>query len=96
VTARDVAHTKPQGQATKKKNVREAPSRPLIAFRQDFLFTDLMIATRSAILFLVSNRPYTTARVFKKIREARPPRLYIAADGPRPAKPPETEICQQT
>jgi hypothetical protein len=37
----------------------------------------------TAVLFLVFNRPETTARVFESIREARPARLYVAADGPR-------------
>ena len=35
------------------------------------------------VLFIVFNRPDTTRRVFDAIRQARPPRLYIAADGPR-------------
>lgn len=35
------------------------------------------------ILFLVFNRLETTQRVFEAIRQAKPPRLYIAADGPR-------------
>jgi hypothetical protein len=38
---------------------------------------------KTAVLFLVFNRPDTTARVFNEIRKARPPRLYVAADGPR-------------
>lgn len=37
----------------------------------------------SSILFLVFNRPDTTSQVFEAIRAARPPRLYVAADGPR-------------
>lgn len=36
-----------------------------------------------AILFITFNRPVLTARVFEKIREVRPPRLYLASDGPR-------------
>ncbi|MFD2146630.1 hypothetical protein [Mucilaginibacter antarcticus] len=36
------------------------------------------------MLFIVFNRPETTIKVFAAIREARPTRLYIAADGPRP------------
>jgi hypothetical protein len=36
-----------------------------------------------AVLFLVFNRPDNTARVFEAIRQAKPPRLYVAADGPR-------------
>ena len=41
------------------------------------------IIFNTPILFLVFNRPDTTQKVFAKIREARPPKLYIAADGPR-------------
>lgn len=37
----------------------------------------------TAVLFLVFNRPDTTKQVFEAIRMAKPPRLYIAADGPR-------------
>lgn len=48
---------------------------------------------RAAVLFLVFNRPETTARVFAAIREARPPRLYVAADGPRPDRPTELANC---
>jgi hypothetical protein len=48
-----------------------------------------------AILFLVFNRPETTARVFEAIREAKPPRLYVAADGPRPERPGEAERCAE-
>lgn len=35
------------------------------------------------VLFLVFNRLDTTIQVFEAIRQARPPRLYVAADGPR-------------
>ena len=38
----------------------------------------------TAVLFLVFNRLNTTEQVFEAIREAKPPRLYIAADGARP------------
>lgn len=44
-----------------------------------------------AVLFLVFNRLDTTKRVFAAIREASPPRLYVAADGPRLSKPDEQE-----
>lgn len=43
------------------------------------------------ILFLVFNRPDTTRRVFEVIRQNRPVRLYIAADGPRVSHKGETE-----
>lgn len=48
-----------------------------------------------AVLFLVFNRPDTTKRVFDAIKEARPPRLYIAADGFRKNKSGEQEKCDE-
>jgi len=45
-----------------------------------------------AVLFVVFNRPDTTAQVMEAIRRAKPPRLYVAADGPRD-KPGEHERC---
>lgn len=47
------------------------------------------------VLFLVFNRPDTTRQVFEAIREAKPPRLYIAADGPRSNKAGEAEKCTE-
>lgn len=37
---------------------------------------------KTAVLFIVFNRPDTAKQVFEAIRKARPPRLYVAADGP--------------
>ena len=51
---------------------------------------------RSAVLFVIFKRPDTTKRVFECIREAKPPRLYIAADGPREDRPEEIEKCKET
>jgi hypothetical protein len=48
---------------------------------------------KTAILFLIFNRPDTTRQVFEVIRHARPPRLFISADGPRSKKPGEKELC---
>ena len=49
---------------------------------------------KSAVLFLVFNRPETTTRVFEAIRAARPPRLYVAADGPRATRQGEAKRCE--
>jgi len=46
---------------------------------------------KSPVLFLVFNRPDTTKRVFEAIRQAKPPRLYIAADGAREPQNGEAE-----
>lgn len=49
----------------------------------------------TAVLMVIFNRPETTRQVFDAIREARPERLYIAADGPRKNKPGERERCEE-
>lgn len=51
---------------------------------------------RSAVLFLIFNRPDTTALVFEALRQARPPRLYVAADGPRATRQGEALLCEQS
>ena len=45
----------------------------------------------TAVLFLVFNRLDTTKQVFEAIRQAKPPRPYIAADGARETKEGEAE-----
>ncbi len=47
------------------------------------------------VLFIVFNRPETARRVFGAIREARPSRLFVAADGPRQGKAGERELCAE-
>lgn len=51
---------------------------------------------KSAVLFILFNRPLTTQVVFNEIRRARPPRLYIAADGPRLSVEGDIELCEKT
>ncbi len=51
---------------------------------------------KTAVLFVVFNRSDTTQQVFEAIRQAKPPRLYVAADGPRPGKEGEAEKCRIT
>lgn len=48
---------------------------------------------KSAVLLVVFNRPEKTRRVFEAVRHARPPRLYVAADGPR--HPGDVRLCQE-
>ena len=54
-----------------------------------------IISLTSPILFLIFNRPETTRHVFSAIRQAKPPRLYIAADGPRKGRKNEKKLCQE-
>lgn len=48
---------------------------------------------QTPVLLISFNRPETTLRVFERIREVRPQKLYLAFDGPRPDKKGETEKC---
>jgi predicted O-methyltransferase YrrM len=48
------------------------------------------------VAFLIFNRPNTTQRVFNAIRDARPPKLLVVADGARIDKEGEAELCEQT
>ena len=50
---------------------------------------------KTAVAFIVFNRPDVTARVLAAIREARPPVLLVIADGPRAERPGEAEKCAQ-
>jgi hypothetical protein len=49
----------------------------------------------TAVLLLAFNRPDSTKRVIDAIRTARPARLYVAADGPRPARPGDGALCAE-
>lgn len=51
---------------------------------------------RSPILFIIFNRTDTSLRVLEAIRQARPARLYLAADGPRKDRPGEGTKCEET
>lgn len=56
----------------------------------------MMSTCNTPILFLIFNRPDLTERVFQRIREIKPRRLYIAADGPRAARQGEYLVCVET
>jgi hypothetical protein len=45
------------------------------------------------VLFLLFKRSHATSFTFRAIRNARPKRLYVHADGPRPSRQGEAEEC---
>lgn len=51
---------------------------------------------KTAVGFIIFNRPDNTAKVFEAIRKAQPPILLVAADGARPEKVGEAENCAAT
>jgi len=50
---------------------------------------------RTAVVLILFRRPERTARVFERIREARPSRLFLIADGPRPGEEQEARDCER-
>jgi hypothetical protein len=51
---------------------------------------------RTPVAFIIFNRPDTTAKVFELIRQAKPPKLFVIADGWRHDRDGEIEKCQAT
>lgn len=51
---------------------------------------------KTPVVFIIFKRPDTTEKVFEAIRQAKPPKLLVIADGPRPDRPGEAEKCAAT
>ena len=51
---------------------------------------------RTPVVFIIFKRPDTTEKVFEAIRQAKPPKLLVVADGARPDIPGEVEKCAAT
>ena len=48
----------------------------------------------TSVAFLIFNRPNTTQKVFESIRQAKPPKLFVIADGPRKDRAHEDKNCE--
>ena len=48
------------------------------------------------ITFIIFKRPHTTAKVFERIRQVQPKKLFVIADGPRSDREGEAEKCAAT
>jgi hypothetical protein len=51
---------------------------------------------KTAVVFIIFKRPDTTEKVFEVIRQVKPPKLLVIADGPRVDQPGEAEKCAAT
>jgi hypothetical protein len=49
---------------------------------------------KTPVAFIIFNRPDTTQKVFERIRKAKPPKLFVIADGPRLDKPEDAQKCE--
>ncbi|HZY75330.1 MAG TPA: hypothetical protein VFE40_03360 [Jatrophihabitantaceae bacterium] len=50
---------------------------------------------RTPVVLIVFKRPDVTRRALESIRQARPERLFVVADGPRPDRTDEARLCGQ-
>ena len=50
---------------------------------------------KTPVLLIMFNRPHKAAQVFEKIRQVRPPKMFIVVDGARPDRPGEAEKVRQ-
>jgi hypothetical protein len=55
-----------------------------------------IITETAPIALFVFNRPHLTAQVYERIRQARPSRMFVIADGPRQGHPDDAKLCQVT
>jgi hypothetical protein len=53
------------------------------------------MALEAPVALFIFRRPEATRRVFDRIRQARPARLLVVADGPSPSRAGEAELCAQ-
>src|ERR1700757_872542 len=51
--------------------------------------------TTTPVALFIFNRPGLTAQVLEHVRAARPRRLLVVADGPRPDRPGEEKLCEE-
>jgi len=58
---------------------------------QGFYMNDWQL--KAPVAFFIFNRPYTTEKAFEAIRQAKPTKLLVVADGPRADRPGEVEKC---
>ncbi len=49
---------------------------------------------KTPVVLIIFKRPHTTEKVFEAIRQAKPPKLFVIADGPRLDHPDEVEKCE--
>ncbi len=50
----------------------------------------------AAVALFIFNRPQLTAQLYERVRAARPARLLVVADGPRPSRSEDLELCRAT
>jgi hypothetical protein len=52
--------------------------------------------SKTPVAIIIFNRPGCTAQVLRAIAAAKPKKLFVIADGPRPSRPEDVEKCAAT
>jgi glycosyltransferase involved in cell wall biosynthesis/SAM-dependent methyltransferase len=82
----------------KKSSLGESCLQIINSIREDLAVVDPQEEWQltTPVCFLIFNRPHHTAKVFEAIRQAKPPKLLVVADGPRGDRSGEAEKCAAT
>lgn len=64
-------------------------------FRAAVVWDEGTLRMQTAIVFIIFRRPELTRQIWETIRQAKPPQLFIVADGPREGRPEEALLCAQ-
>lgn len=73
----------------------DAPAPTPDSFVQVSIPVSLRVPELPPVALFLFNRPDTTRRVFSSIRQARPSRLLLIADGPRADHPDDAALCAE-
>jgi hypothetical protein len=58
--------------------------------------TEMLNSKTAPVALFIFNRPQLTAQAYERIRQVKPGRLFIIADGPRRDHPDDAELCDLT
>jgi tetratricopeptide (TPR) repeat protein len=83
-------------QKGEKTTLSSSPQRANIAELRNENMNTKEWQLKTPVCLIIFNRPDTTAKVFEAIRQAKPPKLLVVADGPRLDHPGEADICAAT
>ena len=67
-----------------------------VQFLSEIVIRIKFLVMKTPVAFLIFNRPETTAKVFEVIRQAKPAKLLVVADGARANRLEEVEQCSKT
>lgn len=67
----------------------------LLSVHQVFTASKMTEVTCAPVLLTVFNRPLETRQVLARLKQVRPPVIFVAADGPREERTDDPHLCQE-